>query len=373
MVTGARRGELCALRWSDVDLAGGRARRPARASGSAAATTGEKDTKNHQKRRIALDAETVGILAEHLARAGRARGRAGRRRRPTTRSCSRESRTARRTCCPTRCRSGTATSPTRLGIDTTLHKLRHYSATELIAAGVDPRTVAGRLGHGGGGTTTLRYYSAWVSESDQRAASTLRARMPSRSTAAPTPAAPRHPYLKLAALLRERIAAGAVPVGEFLPGQKVLAAEHGVSVGTAHRAVSQLAQDGLVEVVPGHGFRVVSVPAADPLADEPVEPMPRRNHGAARPTDGLARPRPPAPRAGRLPVLRRGRPRRLRRPHRPDTVRNPALGWRRRTSRRVRAGGAARRRRPAQDLRAVPPPCAPAAVGCDHSRTPSAP
>jgi site-specific recombinase XerD len=30
---------------------------------------------------------------------------------------------------------------TRLGIDTTLHKLRHYSATELIAAGVDPRTV----------------------------------------------------------------------------------------------------------------------------------------------------------------------------------------------------------------------------------------
>jgi integrase len=34
----------------------------------------------------------------------------------------------------------------RLGIQTTLHKLRHYSATELIAAGVDPRTVAGLLG-----------------------------------------------------------------------------------------------------------------------------------------------------------------------------------------------------------------------------------
>ncbi|WP_218130031.1 tyrosine-type recombinase/integrase [Pseudonocardia oroxyli] len=33
-------------------------------------------------------------------------------------------------------------------MDTTYHKLRHYSATELIAAGVDPRTVAGRLGHG---------------------------------------------------------------------------------------------------------------------------------------------------------------------------------------------------------------------------------
>ena len=152
----------------------------------------------------------------------------------------------------------------RLGIATTLHKLRHYSATELIAAGVDPRTVAGRLGHGGGGTTTLRYYSAWVSESDQRAASTLRARMPSRSVAAPTTAASRHPYLKLAALLRERIAASVVPVGEFLPGQKVLAAKHGVSVGTAHRAVAELARDGLVEVVPGHGFRVVAVPVPEP-------------------------------------------------------------------------------------------------------------
>ena len=34
----------------------------------------------------------------------------------------------------------------RLGIHTTLHKLRHYSATELISLGVDVRTVAGRLG-----------------------------------------------------------------------------------------------------------------------------------------------------------------------------------------------------------------------------------
>jgi integrase len=52
---------------------------------------------------------------------------------------------------------------TRLGIRTTLHKLRHYSATELIAAGVDVRTVAGRLGHAEGGTT-LAYYTAWLHE-----------------------------------------------------------------------------------------------------------------------------------------------------------------------------------------------------------------
>ena len=64
----------------------------------------------------------------------------------------------------------------RLGWDMHIHQLRHFSATELIAAGVDVRTVAGRLGHGGGGTTTLRVYSAWVAEADQRAAGALASR-----------------------------------------------------------------------------------------------------------------------------------------------------------------------------------------------------
>lgn len=64
-----------------------------------------------------------------------------------------------------------------LGIDSHLHALRHYSATELLAAGVDLRTVAGRLGHGGGGATTLRVYAAWVGESDRRASEILGGRM----------------------------------------------------------------------------------------------------------------------------------------------------------------------------------------------------
>ncbi len=45
---------------------------------------------------------------------------------------------------------------TKLGLRTHLHALRHYSATELLAGGVDLRTVSGRLGHGGGGSTTLK-------------------------------------------------------------------------------------------------------------------------------------------------------------------------------------------------------------------------
>ena len=62
----------------------------------------------------------------------------------------------------------------------TPHALRHYSVAELLTAGVDLRTVAGRLGHGGGGSTTLRVYAAWVAASDRKAAEPLRSRLPPR-------------------------------------------------------------------------------------------------------------------------------------------------------------------------------------------------
>jgi site-specific recombinase XerD len=68
----------------------------------------------------------------------------------------------------------------RLKIKTHIHALRHYSATELLTAGIDLRTVAGRLGHGGGGATTLRVYAAWVAASDRKAAEILGSRMPKR-------------------------------------------------------------------------------------------------------------------------------------------------------------------------------------------------
>jgi integrase len=53
-----------------------------------------------------------------------------------------------------------------------LHDLRHYVATRLLTAGVDVRTVAGRLGHRNP-STTLNVYSHFVPESDQQAAEVL--------------------------------------------------------------------------------------------------------------------------------------------------------------------------------------------------------
>src|SRR5215211_945737 len=65
VVLGARRGELCALRWSDVDLgqgevliAGGIVRVPGQ-------SLVDKATKTHAKRRVAIGADTVELLRTH--------------------------------------------------------------------------------------------------------------------------------------------------------------------------------------------------------------------------------------------------------------------------------------------------------------------
>jgi integrase len=184
MVTGIRRAEVLALRWVHVDLADGmlNIRRNFVRSGGKAI---EKDTKTHQMRRVALDAATVELLGEHrqryeeLARQLEAEPRADAyvfSYKPTHDM----------PCDPTGITHRYAKMCRELGIDSHLHALRHYSATELLTAGVDLRTVAGRLGHGGGGATTLRVYAAWVGESDRQAAEILGSRL----TRPPRPVTP---------------------------------------------------------------------------------------------------------------------------------------------------------------------------------------
>jgi integrase len=70
MTTGARRGELCALRRRHLDLDEAVLTIESGVAGSRARMR-EKDTKTHQKRRVALDESTVAILQEHLVRQAR--------------------------------------------------------------------------------------------------------------------------------------------------------------------------------------------------------------------------------------------------------------------------------------------------------------
>jgi integrase len=178
VTTGVRRGELCALRRSDVDLDNGVLHVDKSVHGSRFALA-EKDTKTHQQRRIALDPETVAVVKDHLDRTSERAAALGVAVAADTFLFSLDP-DAGRPLVPESVSQRYDRLVKRLGIDTTLHKLRHYNATELISAGVDLRTIAGRLGHGGGGTTTLRVYAAWLAEADRRAALAVATRLPKR-------------------------------------------------------------------------------------------------------------------------------------------------------------------------------------------------
>jgi Phage integrase family len=60
----------------------------------------------------------------------------------------------------------------RVGVDTHLHALRPFAATELIGAGHDVRTVAGRLGYRDA-SVTMKVYSHALLERDRDAAAAL--------------------------------------------------------------------------------------------------------------------------------------------------------------------------------------------------------
>ena len=193
-LTGARRGELVALRWSDVDLVNGRIK----FARSLTVTRGERHvgpTKTRASRDVALD--PVGVLVlkrrweymtELAARSAsllvpdpfvlsyRAGGSIPVN--PDTLSHG-----FRRLCeamekpfldrlrenLPTAARGDLSPAeqwPYRF------HDLRHFSVTTLIAAGVDVRTVADRHGHANA-TMTLNRYAHALPERDRAAAGIL--------------------------------------------------------------------------------------------------------------------------------------------------------------------------------------------------------
>ncbi len=187
--TGMRRGEICGLRYCDVDFDSGAASIWWRCSdlpkGQSAALGGTANiikvfpngvvmlpaTKNKKRRRFALDPVTLAVLMEQKARAEVRCAALGVELAPDAFVWSQvadHSEPWR----PDRVSGAfTALRNREKLFHICLNDLRHFSATQLVAAGIDPRLVAGRLGHDA--SVLLRIYSHVVPARDQAAAQLL--------------------------------------------------------------------------------------------------------------------------------------------------------------------------------------------------------
>ena len=170
-VTGARRGELCALHWADLDFQRGVVR-IAHSYSVAGGTKARKDTKTHQDRSLAIDEITVTVLAERRQVLASELGKVGIELSPHSYVFSSDP-LGERPWNPDWVTHKVAEIARTAAVTLNIKALRHYSASQLLAGGIDLRNTAARLGHGGGGATTLRHYADPISEVDRRAAAYL--------------------------------------------------------------------------------------------------------------------------------------------------------------------------------------------------------
>jgi integrase len=170
-ITGARRGELCALQRADLDLPRGIIH-IAHSYSVAGGAKVRKDTKTHQDRSLAIDEVTVTVLAECRQAVADQLAQVGIELPPGSYVFSPDA-LGERPWNPDWVTHKVAEMAGTAGVVLNIKALRQYSASQLLAGGIDLRNTAARLGHGGGGATTLRHYADPVSEADRRAAAYL--------------------------------------------------------------------------------------------------------------------------------------------------------------------------------------------------------
>jgi GntR family transcriptional regulator len=64
---------------------------------------------------------------------------------------------------------------------------------------------------------------------------------------------PGYEYMRVADDIERRITEGEYPPGSMLPGERAMAEEQGVAIGTVRRAVAVLRERGLVVTLPAKG------------------------------------------------------------------------------------------------------------------------
>jgi integrase len=168
VILGARRGELCALRWPDIDfdhgeilIAGNVVRVPRQA-------LVHKDTKTHAKRRVAVGAGTLDLLRAHRVEQAKTALACGTTLAPSAYVFSHVP-DGSQPIDPDGVSHRFLKLARRLGVHCRLHDLRHFMVTQLIAGGVDWRTVSGRAGHADG-HMTLATYAHFQQAQDRQAA-----------------------------------------------------------------------------------------------------------------------------------------------------------------------------------------------------------
>jgi integrase len=275
VTTGARRGELVAVRWSSCDVQRGELL----LDDNYVVRRGErriKGTKTEDPRRLSLDSLSIQLLSDFRAVRASALHAGGVALEPDAFVFSPDP-VGRRPWHPDHFTHAYRRLADPLGIESPLRNLRHFNATQLLTGGVDLRTVAGRLGHSDGGATTMRVYAQWVRPADQRAAELVAQelhglREAARSSAGvpatfrpPSRARPieavldrpgladdagaeASPYLRIAAAVRGAVAAGRLVPGDPVPSVAQLADWFSVSHGTAQRAVALLGVEGILVV-----------------------------------------------------------------------------------------------------------------------------
>jgi integrase len=142
-VTGARRGELCALQWGSVSWD----ELTLTIDRSLAVVNGEwitKGTKTHSGRVLALDPFGEEVLRRQQSRHEELAAELGI---ELTEHSPIFSYDMKRAISPDTVSHYVKKIAKQAGVDTHLHALRHFAATQMIGGGHDVRTVAGRLGH----------------------------------------------------------------------------------------------------------------------------------------------------------------------------------------------------------------------------------